>query len=62
MTKEQLKARNEAFQLLSIAQRILSDSGLTAYAEEIASVRAGIEMDARMIANQELNRHLPFPA
>jgi hypothetical protein len=50
MTPTQLKARNEAFQLLSIAQRILGEAGLTAYSEEVASIRAGMEMDARMIS------------
>jgi len=62
MTNKQLKARNEAFQLLSIAQRILGDAGLTAYAEEVESIRAGMEMDARMTAKTELRRRLPFPA
>jgi multidrug resistance efflux pump len=62
MTSKQLKARNEAFQLLSIAQRILGDAALTAYAEDVASIRAGMEMDARMTAKTELHRRLPFPA
>lgn len=60
--REQLKARNEAFQLLSIAQRIVGEVGLTAYAEEIASIRAGMEMDNRLVNNRELNQRLPFPA
>jgi len=58
MTPKQNKARNEAYQLLSIAQRILGEAGLTAYAEEIASARAGMEMDAKMLADQALNKKL----
>lgn len=59
MTQKQRKARNEAYQLLSIAERILGEAGLTAYAEEIARSRAGMEMDSKLLTEQERNRRLP---
>ena len=59
MTAEQLKARNEAFQLLSIAHRILSDAGLTAYADEVAPICAGMQTDAHMWARAERMRRYP---
>ena len=59
MAPEQVKARNEAFQLLSIAHRILSDAGLVAYADEVGPICAGMQADARMLAKSERMRRYP---
>ncbi len=54
MNPEQMKARNEAFHLLSIAQRILRDAGLVAYADETQAIVAGMQFDARTLQAQEI--------
>ena len=59
MTEKQLVARNEAFQLLSIAQRILDEAGLIAYAADVETIVRGMSVDADMLRRQELNRRLP---
>lgn len=58
MTPNQRKARNEAFQLLTIAQRILDDAGLIAYAAEVQHVCNGMSQDNRMLNEQEMTRRL----
>lgn len=59
MTNKQRHARNEAYQLLLIASRILDDAGLIAYAAETSRVTAMMSQDAEMLRKQELNRRLP---
>ena len=45
MTKNQKHARNEAYQLLSIAERILKDSNLSLYAHQISIIRSEWKSD-----------------
>jgi hypothetical protein len=56
MTTNQRKARNEAYQLLAIAERILDDAGLIAYAAEVGGMRAAMEQDNKMLVEQEMRR------
>jgi hypothetical protein len=53
-TSAQLKARNETFHLLSIAQRIASDAGLVAYADEIDSTLRGMKYDSELMAKRHI--------
>ena len=52
----QRAARNEAFQLVKIAGRILSDAGLVAYADEAARLSTMMSVDAKMMLEQEKRR------
>lgn len=58
MTPEQNKARNEAYQLISIAARILGGAGLDAYSDDVAHIAAGMKQDAQMLERQERNRRM----
>lgn len=58
LTKEQRKARNEAFQLITIAHRILKDAGLVEYASDAEMIATGMRLDAQMLEQQERNRRL----
>lgn len=59
MTAAQHHARNEAFQLISIAARILKDAGLVAYSDDAAMLVGGMRQDAQMLAAQEIARRMP---
>ena len=58
MTPTQNQARNDAHHLLKIAQRILDDAGLIAYAAEVQAVMNGMRQDAETLASQELKRRI----
>ena len=56
MTLEQRTARNEAYQLVKIAARILKDAGLIAYADDAQRMADTMSVDAKMLLEQEKRR------
>jgi hypothetical protein len=56
MTPEQRIARNEAFQLVAIAERILRDAGLVAYADDASALVRNMKMDNDMLREQFLRQ------
>lgn len=55
MTLAQRIARNEAYQLITIAARILGDAGLTGYADNAGALCAAMKIDGDMLRKQEMD-------
>jgi hypothetical protein len=56
MTLEQRTARNDAYQLIKVAHRILDNAGLTAYAEDAERLARTMAFDAETLRKQEIAR------
>lgn len=59
MTPKQRHARNDAYQLLKVAERILNDAGLTADASDVEAILIAMKRENEMLVTQEVRRRTP---